>query len=87
MLVLKEAAQVHDESAGPADTMAGCDMSDEVVQPGGWVGQLVAKVFAADEGAAGVFLPAGRAQPQAGMTSQLSALAAVPRRLLLLSGP
>jgi hypothetical protein len=42
----------------------GRDMRDEVFEPGGWVGQVVAEVFTADEGASGVTLPAGRAQTQ-----------------------
>ncbi|MGW1617519.1 hypothetical protein ACWCQZ_51460, partial [Streptomyces sp. NPDC002285] len=79
MLVLKEAAQVHDEAARPADATAGRDMSHEVVQPRGRIGQLVTEMFAADEGAAGVSLPAGRAQSQPGMTPELPALTAVPR--------
>jgi hypothetical protein len=57
-------------------------MRDEVFDPGGWVGQLVAEVFTADEGASGVTLPAGRAQTQPGMPTQLAALAADPGRLL-----
>jgi hypothetical protein len=59
VLVLQEAAEVGDKAAGPGDAEAGRDMGDEVVQPCGRVGELVAEVFAADEGAAGVFLPAG----------------------------
>ncbi|MDO0923989.1 hypothetical protein QQY24_00410 [Streptomyces sp. TG1A-8] len=82
MPIVQKPAQVGDEAAGPGDAEAGRDMDDEVVEPGGRVGELVAQILAADEGAVGVPLPAGRAQPQSGMPSQLAALAADSRRLL-----
>ncbi|WP_245770333.1 hypothetical protein [Streptomyces radiopugnans] len=59
MLVLQEAAEVGDQAAGPGDAEAGRNMPDEVVQPRRRVHELVAQVFAANEGATGVFLPAG----------------------------
>ncbi|MFF5196323.1 MULTISPECIES: hypothetical protein [Streptomyces] len=59
MLVLQEAAEAGDQAAGPGDAEAGRDMPDELVQPRRRVGELVAEVFAVDEGAAGMFLPAG----------------------------
>ncbi|MDQ1024637.1 hypothetical protein QF035_002219 [Streptomyces umbrinus] len=85
--VFQEPAEVGDEAAGSGDAVPGGDMSDEVPQPGGWIGEPVAEMFPADEGTARVLLLAGRAQPQSGMSPQLAALAAGPRRLFLRPGP
>jgi hypothetical protein len=82
VLVLQKSAQVGDQAAGPGDAVAGGDVDDEVVQPRGWIGELVAEVFATDERAAWVPLPAGRTQSKSGMPSQPPALAADPWRLL-----
>ncbi|MFE2189138.1 hypothetical protein [Streptomyces sp. NPDC059455] len=81
MLVLQEPAEVSDEAAGPRNAVPGGDMGDELAQPERRFGKTFTEVFTADEGAAGVLLPARRAQPQPGMPPQLPALAADPGRL------
>jgi hypothetical protein len=71
-----------DQAAGPAGAVPGGDVRDEVEEPRWRVGEVFAEVFAADEGPARVLLPAGRAQPEPGVRSELSAFAAGSWRVI-----
>ncbi|WP_219822117.1 hypothetical protein [Streptomyces sp. Ru62] len=59
VLVFQEPSQVGDEAAGSGDAVAGRDLGDEIGEPFGRVVESFPKVFAANEGTAGVLLPAG----------------------------
>lgn len=82
VFVLQEPTERADHGARSAGAVPGAEVAGEVAQPRRWVGEAFLQVGGGDEGPVGVLLPAGRAQPQPGMASNLATPGAFARRLL-----
>lgn len=82
VFVLQEPTERADHGAGTAGAVSGGKVAGEVVQPRRWVGEAFLQVGGGDEGPVVVLLPAGRAQSQPGMASNLATPGAFSRRLL-----
>jgi hypothetical protein len=73
MGVGQQAPEGGEHRAGPADTVAGSEIADELAQPRWRLGQPGGQVLAADEGPVGMTLPARRAQAEPGVALHPSA--------------